>query len=112
MTVKKKDGEDNAGGAKQLGALLTYTDLIDEFVAKMGEDFDPTSEQFILGLQKRLPGKFVKAEHNVKEDKMGKNFDLKGFMRFSSSGAGAAKVEKGPATTAPAADAGADAGWD
>jgi len=67
-------------GEKQLGGLLTLTGLIDGFAQKLGEDVDVTSDQLINLLKLKLPGKFIKATHEVRKDQSGK--DRANITRF------------------------------
>ena len=62
-------------GERQLSGILTLTDLIGNFAQKFGEreDVDATNDQFINALKLKLPGKFIKAHHEVRKDQAGKD---------------------------------------
>lgn len=96
-------------GEKMLNTLLTITGLIDEFIAKFGGEFDPGTDKFIGGLQVKLAGKVIGADHEVVKQKAGKN-EGKDAVQFTKI----YRYKPGGAAT-PAATEGAtateEAGW-
>ena len=82
-------------GEKQLGGLLTLTGLIDGFAQKLGEDVDVTSDQLINLLKLKLPGKFIKATHEVRKDQSGKDrANITRFERVSNGSPSKARTTK------------------
>ena len=83
-------------GEKQLAGILTLTGLIDSFTQKFGEDVDVTSDQFINALKLKLPGKFIKAHHEVKKDQGGKDrANITKFERVGSNAPPKARTTNG-----------------
>lgn len=59
-------------GEKQMAGILTIVDLMGACVEKFGPQVDSTSEAFINFLKLKLPGKFIRAHHDVRTDNKGK----------------------------------------
>ena len=90
-------------GGKQLAGILTLTGLIDSFSQKFGDDVDVTSDPFINALKLKLPGKFIKAHHEVRKDQSGKDrANVTRFDKFTNSG---------PSKARPAAKGDNDKDW-
>ncbi len=71
-------------GEKQLAGILTLTGLVDSLAQKFGEDVDVTDDQLINALKLKLPGKFIKAHHEVRKDQQGK--DRANITKFERAG--------------------------
>jgi hypothetical protein len=85
-------------GEKQLAGILTITGLMPGFAKKFGNDVDVTDDAFINALKLKLPGKSVKATHEVRKDQSGK--DRANVTRFEKvTGGGPAKPAPAPQTT-------------
>jgi hypothetical protein len=73
-------------GEKQLASILSITDLMDPFLKKFGPDVEVTDDTFVNALKIKLPGKFIKATHEVRKDNSGK--DRATITRFEKVGGG------------------------
>jgi hypothetical protein len=60
-------------GEKQLAGILTITGLMPGFAKKFGGDVDVTDDAFVNALKLKLPGKLIKATHEVRKDQNGKD---------------------------------------
>lgn len=74
-------------GERQLAAILTITGLMPGFAKKFGADVEVTDDTFINAIKLKLPGKFIKAAHEVRKDQNGK--DRVNITRFEKVTAGA-----------------------
>ena len=94
-------------GEKQLASILTITGLMPGFAKKFGNDVDVTDDTFINALKLKLPGKLIKATHEVRKDQSGK--DRANVTRFEKlTGGGPSKPAPAPQTPARGTDAGGD----
>jgi hypothetical protein len=92
-------------GEKQLASILSITDLMDPFLKKFGPDVEVTDDTFVNALKIKLPGKFIKATHEVRKDNSGK--DRATITRFEKVGGGSAKTNP-PSKKPVAAASGSD----
>jgi hypothetical protein len=68
-------------GEKQLLGILSLTDLLEPMVKKFkGGEVDPVDDTFINLLKLKLPGKMLKATHEVRKDQKGR--DQASIVRF------------------------------
>ena len=75
-------------GERQLAGILTITGLIDSFAKKFGKDVDVNANEFINALKLKLPGKFIKAHHEVSKDQGGKDrASCTKFEKITNNGA-------------------------
>ena len=91
-------------GERQLAGILTITGLINGFSQKFGEDVDAADESFLNALKIKLPGKFVKATHELRKDQKGKDqVSVIRFERFATSPPSKVDPGKGKAAGKPPA---------
>jgi hypothetical protein len=76
-------------GEKQLAGILTMTGLMGQFGQKFGATADVTDDTFINAVKLKLPGKTIKAQHEVRKDNAGK--DRVNIVRFEMVGSSGAK---------------------
>ena len=76
-------------GEKQLAGILTITGLIGQLAQKFGATADVTDDAFINAVKLKLPGKMIKAQHEVRKDNAGK--DRVNIVRFEVVGSSGAK---------------------
>ena len=94
-------------GEKQLAGILTITGLMPGFAKHFGGDVDATDEKFVNKLKLKLPGKLIKATHEVRKDQSGK--DRANITRFEKlTGGGPSKPALAPQTPAGGTGAGGD----
>ena len=79
---------ETAFGEKQLVSILSMTGLLESLSKKYLDDFSPMeNEEFIKNLKLKLPGKFIKAVHDVRKDSKGKDqVNIVRFEAFTNSG--------------------------
>ena len=94
-------------GENQLAAILSITDLMDAFGKKFGPDVDVTDDGFINAVKIKLPGKLIKATHEVRKDTSGK--DRATITRFEKVGGGGS-AKANPPSKKPAAAVASDSG--
>jgi hypothetical protein len=94
-------------GERQLAGILTMTGLIGAFGKKFGGNADATDESFINAVKLKLPGKFIRATHEVRKDQSGK--DRVNITRFEKVGGdGSPKAHTPAQKPAAASDSGGD----
>ena len=93
-------------GEKQLASILSITDLMDPFLKKFGPDVEVTDDMFVNALKIKLPGKFIKATHEVRKDNSGK--DRATITRFEKVGGGGSAKANPPSKKPVAAGSGSD----
>ena len=94
-------------GEKQLAGILTITGLMPGFAKKFGGDVDVTDDTFINALKLKLPGKFIKATHEVRKDQNGK--DRANVTRFEKvTSGGSTKPTPAPQSGARVTGSGGD----
>jgi hypothetical protein len=71
-------------GERQLAGILTLTGLVDKMAGKFGPEVEVTNESFINGLKLKMPGKFIKAYHELRKDMNGK--DRTNITKFEKVG--------------------------
>jgi hypothetical protein len=97
VTIITKEGAANKKGEETIGMFLDYTGLYDKAMEKFGEGVDLVSDAFVAWLNINLPGKTIKADHDIKKDN--KNREQVQFRKFyratasTTSSAPAAKFE-------------------
>ena len=78
---------ETAFGEKQLAGILTITGLMPGFAKKFGGDVDVTDDGFVNALKLKLPGKLIKATHEVRKDQSGKNrVNITRFEKIAAGG--------------------------
>ena len=94
-------------GEKQLAGILTITGLMPGFAKKFGGDVDVTDDGFVNALKLKLPGKLIKATHEVRKDQSGK--DRANVTRFERvTGGGSSKPTPAPQSGAGGTGSGGD----
>lgn len=95
-------------GEKQLLSLLSMTGLLEAFSKKFIGDFIPLEDEtFMKSLSLKLPGKQIKASHDVRKSPAGK--DQANLIRFEAvTNSGAEKPTLKKVEKAPVA---AEEGW-
>jgi len=63
FTVMNNHDEPNQFIDETMGYILGYTDLLDKFVSKYGEEIDYTSQEFVDDLNVKLTGKLIGIIH-------------------------------------------------
>jgi len=97
-------------GEKQLTAILAMTGLMGPFSKKFGDDVDVSEDAFINALKLKLPGKLIKATHEVRKDQSGK--DRVNVTRFEKvSGGGSPKASPTQKSAAVASAGGEGDDW-
>jgi len=101
---------ETAFGEKLLAGILTITGLMPGFAKKFGGDVDVTDDGFVKALKLKLPGKLIKATHEVRKDQSGK--DRVNVTRFEKvSGGGSPKASPTQKSTAVASAGGEGDDW-
>jgi hypothetical protein len=94
-------------GERQLSGILTITGLMGAFAKKFGADVDVTDDGFVNALKLKLPGKFIKATHEVRKDQSGK--DRANVTRFEKvTAGGSSKPTPAPQSGAGGTGSGGD----
>jgi hypothetical protein len=91
-------------GEKQLNTILTITGLIDDF-AKHFADASPTDEKVLGKLKIKLPGKIIKATHEIRKNQKGReNANFTHFGKYDKDG-------KQPASKEGKTEGAEETGW-
>jgi len=91
-------------GERQLAGILTMMGLMGPFSKKFGADVEVTDDTFINALKLKLPGKFIRASHEVRKDNGGK--DRVNITRFERVTGGGSSKATPPAKNAGGSPAG------
>ena len=93
INVRKKDGDINDFGERQILVLLKATNTLGYFQEKAGDDdIPPDSDKFVMHLQAKLPGKVIEATHEFREYNGKNQMNWTNFKKYSKGGGSAPKT--------------------
>ena len=100
LALISKEGKPVEFAQDQLMFILFATGLTREFKDKFPGDIDPLDDRFLAALKLKLPGRFIKVQHDVREFGGNKQFNVKKWIK--------AERKSGPVAVAKEA---ADSDW-